>query len=317
MITTEDVVKMKEPFIFLCPEVTRENALTLVQWLRDEEVRKYLSDPQDVSANIEQVVNRVHLPVLTHFFNRSGRFYMACNKHNLPVGFVRLVKKNAETEMVIVIGDRNNWGKRLGTSAIRESLKIAFFDFRSEKVTANIHKDNKRSLQAFIHAGFALQRESQTMKHYEITMEQYMKSIQERAGAADVIYITEIDRERLKELLNDVLFDESITDKSISDLEHEIDRATVVKPEQLPHDIITMNSRALLNLNGDDIEVSLVYPQDADWSEQKLSIFSPIGTAILGYSEGDTIQWKVPSGVTEIQIRKILYQPEAAGDYHL
>jgi len=80
MITTEDVVKMTEPFIFLSPEVTRENALTLIQWLKDEEVRKYLSDPQDVSSNIEQVINRVHLPVLTHLFNRGGRFYMAYNK---------------------------------------------------------------------------------------------------------------------------------------------------------------------------------------------------------------------------------------------
>lgn len=308
---------MTEPFIFLCPEVTRENALKLVQWLKDEEVRRYLSDPQDVSSNIEQVINRVNLPVLTHFFNRSGRFYMACTKQRTPVGFVRLVKKNTETEMVIVIGDRNNWGKKLGTSTIRESLKIAFFEFRSEKVTANIHAENKRSIKAFLRAGFSLQRESPTMKHYEITLEQYMRFIQERAGAKNMIYITEIDRERLKALLKSVLFDDDITDKSIADLEHEINRATVVKPEQLPHDIITMNSRALLCLNGDDVEVSLVYPEEADWSDQRLSVFSPVGTAILGYREGDTIQWEVPSGVTEIQIRKILYQPEAAGDYHL
>jgi regulator of nucleoside diphosphate kinase len=308
---------MTEPFIFLCPEVTREYALTLVQWLKDEEVRQYLSDPQDVSSNIEQVINRVNLPVLTHFFNRGGRFYMACDKHRNPVGFVRLVKKNTETEMVVVIGDRNNWGKRLGTSTIRESLKIAFFEIRSEKVAANIHKDNKRSINAFLRAGFCLQRETTAMKHFELTMEQYMKSIQERAGVLDMIYITEIDRVRLKTLLKEVLFNESITDRSISDLEHEIDRATVVKPEQLPHDIITMNSRALLCLNGDDVEVSLVYPEDADWSNQRLSVFSPVGTAILGYREGDTIQWKVPSGVTEIKIQKILYQPEAAGDYHL
>lgn len=317
MITTEDVVKMTEPFIFLSPEVTRENALTLVQWLKDDEVRKYLSDPQDVSSNIEQVINRVNQPVVTHFFNRGGRFYMAYDKQKMPVGFVRLVKKNTETEMVIVIGDRNNWGKKLGTSTIRESLKIAFFDFRSEKVIAKIHADNKRSIKAFLRAGFCLAHESPTMKQYEITMEQYMKSIQERAGASDMIYITEIDRERLKALLNVVLFHESIGDKAISDLEHEIDRAIVVKPEQVPHDIITMNSRALLCLNGDDVEVSLVYPEDADWSNQKLSIFSPVGTAILGCREGDTIQWEVPSGVTEIKIRKILYQPEAAGDYHL
>ncbi|MBP7174889.1 MAG: nucleoside diphosphate kinase regulator [Thermoclostridium sp.] len=308
---------MTEPFVSLRPEVTRENALTLVQWLKDDEVRKYLSDPQDVSANIEQVINRVNLPVLTHFFNRSGRFYIACNKQNKPVGFVRLVQKGTETEIVIVIGDRNNWGKRLGTVTIRESLKIAFFEFRSLRVTAKIHKDNKRSIKAFINAGFQLEYEAQTMKQFSLTMEQYLKSIQERVSVRDMIYITEVDKERLKRLLEGVFFDDSITEKAISDLEHEIERATVVKPEELPENIITMNSRALLYLNGDESEVSLVYPDDADWSEQKLSIFSPIGMAILGYSEGDTIQWEVPSGVTEIQIQKILYQPEAAGHYHL
>jgi regulator of nucleoside diphosphate kinase len=44
---------------------------------------------------------------------------------------------------------------------------------------------------------------------------------------------------------------------------------------------------------------------------------SPIGTAIIGYGEGDNIEWEVPNGRTEILIKKILYQPEAAGDYHL
>ncbi len=129
--------------------------------------------------------------------------------------------------------------------------------------------------------------------------------------------MTEVDKERLQALLKDMFFDDGITEKAISDLENEIKRATVVTPEKLPKDIVTMNSRVLLCLNGDDAEVSLVYPDDADWSEQKLSVFSPIGMAILGYREGDTVQWEVPSGVTKIQILKILYQPEAAGHYYL
>ncbi|NLO39607.1 MAG: nucleoside diphosphate kinase regulator [Ruminiclostridium sp.] len=144
-----------------------------------------------------------------------------------------------------------------------------------------------------------------------------MKSIKERASVCEMLYMTEVDKERLQTLLKDMFFDDGITEKAISDLENEIKRATVVTPEELPRDIVTMNSRVLLCLNGDDTEVSLVYPDDADWSEQKLSVFSPIGMAILGYREGDTVQWEVPSGVTKIQILKILYQPEAAGHYHL
>ena len=80
---------MKVPFIFLCPEITRENALTLMKWMQDEEVTKYLTDTQDVSEDIKNVVNRVQLPVLTHFFNQNGRFFMAYNKKNETLGFFR------------------------------------------------------------------------------------------------------------------------------------------------------------------------------------------------------------------------------------
>ena len=56
---------------------------------------------------------------------------------------------------------------------------------------------------------------------------------------------------------------------------------------------------------------------DANISEGKMSVFSPIGTALLGYAKGDVIEWTVPSGTRRIQITDILYQPEAAGDLHL
>ena len=57
--------------------------------------------------------------------------------------------------------------------------------------------------------------------------------------------------------------------------------------------------------------------EDTNLNEMKVSVFSPIGTAILGYREGSTIEWEVPSGTSTIIIKKILYQPEAAGEYHL
>lgn len=92
---------MKEPFVFLCSEITRENAMALIKWLKDSEVTKYLSDPKDVSNDIEQVVQRTNLPVLTHLFNRNGRFYMVYNRHKVPVGFVRLVKRTAIMRLLL------------------------------------------------------------------------------------------------------------------------------------------------------------------------------------------------------------------------
>ncbi len=309
---------MKEPFIYLCPEVTRENALQIIQWLSDEEVRKYLSDTQDVPIHIRQAVDRVNLPVVTHLFSRGGRFYIIHDKKGTPVGFVRLVAGVCDTEMVIVIGDRANWGKRIGTSAIRESMKIAFFELRSAKMTARIHRENKRSMRAFLRSGFKLRHETPALQRLEITMDEYLKFIKQGGNTMPAqVIITEVDQARLKKLIYDEAHNGTVEDQFMQALERELGRAQVVDSHMVPREVITMNSKVLLDLGEDELEVSLVYPPEANLASNKLSVLSPIGTAILGYKEGDFIQWKVPSGVAEIHVKKVIYQPEAAGDYHL
>ncbi|MEZ4358150.1 MAG: nucleoside diphosphate kinase regulator [Eubacteriales bacterium] len=131
------------------------------------------------------------------------------------------------------------------------------------------------------------------------------------------IYLTNIDRERIKKKIDKMAENNQQIDKSVKNLERELNRAIISDSKQIPRDVITMNSKALLQLNDEEIEVSLVYPEDADLSSMKISIFSPIGTAILGYKEGNIVEWEVPSGSSKIHIKKVLYQPEAAGDYHL
>ena len=78
-----------------------------------------------------------------------------------------------------------------------------------------------------------------------------------------------------------------------------------------------MNSKALLEVGNEEVQVALVYPEDADGGVEKLSVCSSIGTAILGYKEGDAFDWRSPNRTCHIRIRKVLYQPEAAGDFHL
>ncbi len=68
---------------------------------------------------------------------------------------------------------------------------------------------------------------------------------------------------------------------------------------------------------GETSEYTLVFPKDADIESGRISVMSPIGTAILGYSVGDAIEWTVPAGTRRIRIEAVPYQPEAAGDYHL
>ena len=303
---------MNTPFISLSPEITRANALTLMHWLEDEDVTRYLSDSRDVSRSIEQVISRVHLPVLTHLFNRGGRFFMAYDQHDVPVGFVRLVKAGPNCEMVLVIGDRENWGRKLGASAIREGMKLAFFEMRAEKLIAKIQPNNVRSLNAFLRSGFLPERETPAMKSLVINSARYLRLLRERPAVHSTdIYITEIDKARLRNLIDIEL------GPDIFELEHEIERAIVVDPREVEDDVVTMNSRALLQVDDEAMEVALVYPEDADEHAGKLSVSSGIGTAILGYKEGDAFNWRIPNRTCHIRIGKILYQPEAAGDFHL
>lgn len=303
---------MSKPFIALCPEITRSHALNLMDWLKDENVVQFLSDSNDVSRSIEQVLSRVQLPILTHLFNRGGRFFMAYDRHDKPVGFVRLVKNGADCEIVLVIGDSQNWGRKLGASALREGMKLAFFDMRAEKLIAKIHTDNARSLNAFVRSGFSLDKETPTLKSLSLSSESYLRLLRESVGVdSSELYITEMDKARLLSL---VAYEQGPT---IVDLEHEVERAIVVEAERVARDVVTMNTRALLHLDDEPLEVALVYPEDEDTYAGKLSVCSDIGTAILGYKEGDAVDWRIADRTRRISIEKVLYQPEAAGDFHL
>jgi regulator of nucleoside diphosphate kinase len=133
------------------------------------------------------------------------------------------------------------------------------------------------------------------------------------------IYITEFDLKRLKGLIK---FAEERWDKRVvqylKELDEELDRAEVVKPEEIPADTITMNSTFRLSDldNGEEVLYTLVFPSNADSLTGKISILAPIGTAVLGYRVGDTVEWKVPAGLKRFRVEEVLYQPEAAGDYH-
>ena len=61
----------------------------------------------------------------------------------------------------------------------------------------------------------------------------------------------------------------------------------------------------------------LVFPSDADIDEGRLSVLAPLGTALLGARVGDLVEVNAPAGVRRIKVEKVLYQPEAAGDFHL
>ena len=133
------------------------------------------------------------------------------------------------------------------------------------------------------------------------------------------IYITEYDMARLRELIADMKRFAYYGRDDIKDLEAELDRGQLVAPQDVPHDVITMNSRAcLLDLDtAEEMIYTLVFPKEAGIDQGKISILAPIGTAMLGYRVGDVFEWHVPDGIRRLKVKTVLYQPEAAGDYHL
>ncbi len=133
------------------------------------------------------------------------------------------------------------------------------------------------------------------------------------------IVITELDRKRLVDLILDAQSGEYRGSVYLDKLRGELHRAQIVTPQDIPADTITMNSKvALLDLDTREEEIyTLVYPENADSAEGKISILAPVGTAMLGYRVGDVFEWDVPAGKRRLKVDRILYQPESAGDYDL
>lgn len=130
------------------------------------------------------------------------------------------------------------------------------------------------------------------------------------------VVISTLDADRLDALL------ESLPDGAFpgkAELAAELDRATVVAPTEVPPNVVSMNStvRFRVESSGDEFNRTLVYPKDAGGSSETISILAPVGSALLGLSEGDQIEWPKPGGgnVT-VRIEEVLYQPERAGEYH-
>lgn len=133
------------------------------------------------------------------------------------------------------------------------------------------------------------------------------------------LYITEFDKSRLEELITVAEEFGGHDRKDLKSLAEELEKAEVVSPQDVPAKVVTMNSKVVLRDLGTSEEMTyvLVFPGDADINAGAISVLAPVGTAILGYAKGDIVEWPVPSGVRRIRIEDILYQPEAAGDYHL
>lgn len=126
------------------------------------------------------------------------------------------------------------------------------------------------------------------------------------------IIMTAADIERLEQLLEAT--SHRVDHAGLAALGRELDRAEIVAPDEVSTSIVTMNSRVRLHDLDRDKEFvcSIVFPAEANADEKKISVLSPLGTALLGYAVGHVVCFSAPGGPRRVKIKALEYQPEAA-----
>ena len=132
--------------------------------------------------------------------------------------------------------------------------------------------------------------------------------------SAPSITITRLDLQRLERVLASL---QDVT-PGVEALEQELARANVVGHDEVPAGVVTMNSRVFCRDEGSGKEyhLTLVYPQDAG-PAGTVSILAPVGSALLGLSLGQSIDWAAPDGrKLRLRVIAVRYQPESSGDFN-
>jgi regulator of nucleoside diphosphate kinase len=145
------------------------------------------------------------------------------------------------------------------------------------------------------------------------------------------LIISTLDAQRLRNMLDSGVYGHFPGADALSD---EVDRATIVEPQQVPPDVVTMNSvvRFINDSTQQEFQLKLVYPEDLaarlpgeltklaqdEPPVQVVSVLAPVGSALLGLAVGQSIDWQIPGGKRlQLRILQVLRQPEAEGQFLL
>jgi regulator of nucleoside diphosphate kinase len=132
----------------------------------------------------------------------------------------------------------------------------------------------------------------------------------------DPIIISDPDIARLRGLLGAGADASQRNAAHLDELRDELDRAIVVAADLVPSDVVTMGSWVQIRDSaGGRVEAfQLVYPREADAATHRVSILAPLGTALLGNSEGDDVEWRMPGGVRRFRVYKVTQDTSPAND---
>jgi len=131
--------------------------------------------------------------------------------------------------------------------------------------------------------------------------------------------ISLLDYQRLKLRIGQIKPDSQVSSSQLITLVRGVNSATLLDPTNIPANVVTMHTRVKLSYPDSQKTVSLqiVYPEEADSTQSKVSVLAPIATALLGRKVNDLVCLLTPYGTVRVKIDYILYQPEAAGHFSL
>lgn len=117
------------------------------------------------------------------------------------------------------------------------------------------------------------------------------------SGLPPSLIVSSHDMDRLEAMLDSPAVSQTPAARALT---RELDRATVMAPDQMPDGIVMMHSRVECEdgVTGEKHVLTLVFPREADVDHGKVSVLAPVGSALLGLSVGQCIDWDAPGGRT-------------------
>lgn len=160
-------------------------------------------------------------------------------------------------------------------------------------------------LLAIIHNRYALRMEKKKYKKYNFNttkIEGTMKKINNE------LVLTKDDYKLLITYLNGANVKTAFDPQNAADLQAELKKARLVDKDDLPVDVVRINSRVRVKAEEKDeiMEFILVTPDRADIKKKRISIMAPVGTALLGFRKGQQVKWQVPAGNRTFTILEVI-----------
>lgn len=121
-----------------------------------------------------------------------------------------------------------------------------------------------------------------------------------------LIHVTRTDLEKIGDYLR------HYNDEDYEYLMQELERARVISSADAPIDLVKMNTTLTYHNEQDDklSTITLVYPPDANWTQGKISVLAPLGSALIGLRKGQSIYWTFPGGRKKLTVIDIHIHPE-------